>query len=100
MEAEIEFLGVSEEYEDIRQCLETLMAVRAGSQPLDRELGIDYDMTVGYPVNVAMNMLALDIIEKVERYEPRVKVESVSFETDMDGTLLPCVRVKAKESVG
>lgn len=99
MAAEIELLGVSEEYENIRLCLETLLAVRAGSQPLDRELGIDYDMTVGYPVNVAMNMLALEIIEKVEHYEPRVKVESVNFGTDTDGMLSPCVRVKAKESV-
>ena len=74
-----------EEFEDIKMCLETLLSIRAGSQPLDRELGIDYEQTVGFTLDVAKNMLSLEIIEKVERYEPRVEVSSVTFTGDTDG---------------
>lgn len=81
-----------EEYADIKQCLETLLSIQAGSQPLDRELGIDFEGIVGYPLNVARNMLSLEIIEKVNRYEPRVEVDSVQFEVGMDGILSPCIR--------
>ena len=78
-----------EEYADIKLCLETLLSIRAGSQPLDRELGVDYDKTVGYPIPTAMNMLSLEIMQKVEQYEPRVEVDHIDFESDADGQLIP-----------
>ncbi len=81
-----------EEYTDIKQCLETLLSIQAGSQPLDRELGIDFEGVVGYPLNVARNMLSLEIIEKVARYEPRVEVDSVQFEVGVGGLLSPYIR--------
>ena len=79
----------AEELADIKLCLETLLSVRAGSQPLDRNFGIDMDRISGYPLNVAQNILSLEIMEKVETYEPRVEVESVDFETRLDGQLIP-----------
>lgn len=78
-----------EEFEDIKMCLQTLFSIRAGSQPLDRDLGIDYDRIVGYPLDVAKNMISLEIIEKAERYEPRVMVDSVEFLEIADGKLNP-----------
>lgn len=78
-----------EEFADVKQCLETLLSIRAGTQPLDRELGIDLDSIVDYPLDVAKNMLALEIIEKVRKYEPRVEVESVEFDSTVDGQLKP-----------
>lgn len=78
-----------EEFDEIKVCLETLLSIRAGSQPLDREFGIDYEKVVGYPQAVAKNMLSLEIIEKVEKYEPRVTVDSVEFSNDADGQLCP-----------
>lgn len=94
----LESTGFSaEEFADIKRCLETLLAIRAGSQPLDRELGIDYEGVVGYPLDVARNMLSLEIIEKVSIYEPRVQVESVDFESNIDGQLKPIIHfVKAE----
>ena len=80
-----------EEFNDVKLCLETLLSVRAGSQPLNRDFGIDYDKTVGYPTNIAKNMLSLEIIEKVERYEPRAEVESIEFKGDNEGLLVPYI---------
>lgn len=86
-----------EEFNDVKLCLETILSIRAGSQPLDRELGIDYEQTVGYPPNVAKNMLSLEIIEKAERYEPRVRVERVDFEGGIDGALIPHIHFRKSE---
>lgn len=86
-----------EEFADVKRCLETLCSIRAGSQPLDRNLGIDYDGIIGYPLNVAQNMLSLEIIEKVNTYEPRVEVESVTFKANTDGQLKPHIHFIKKE---
>ena len=87
-----------EEYADIKLCLETLLSIREGSQPLEREIGINYDGVVGYPMDVAQNMLSLEIIEKVGRYESRVDVDSIEYEDNIDGSLCPHIHfIRAKE---
>ena len=86
-----------EEFADVKLCLETLLSIRAGSQPLDRNLGIDFDGIVGYPSDVAKNMLTLEIIEKVDIYEPRVEVESIDFEANTDGQLKPIIHFVKRE---
>lgn len=86
-----------EEFADVKRCLETLLSVRAGSQPLDREFGISLDGTAGYPLDVAKNMLALEIIEKVRIYEPRVEVDNVEFEADTDGRIVPHIHFTKAE---
>ena len=87
-----------EEFADIKLCLETLLSVRAGSQPMDREFGLDIDQVAGYPLDVAKNMIALEIIEKVRTYEPRVEVDNVDFEANTDGQLIPHIHfIKAEE---
>ena len=80
--------------EDIVRCLNMLYSTRAGSQPMDRDFGIDYEGAVGYPLDVAKNKLALEIIEKTEIYEPRVEVTSVEFEVEVsEGRLVPRMHV-------
>ncbi|MCM1189795.1 MAG: GPW/gp25 family protein [bacterium] len=102
MESNIDIMerdGFSEEeYKDIRLCLETLLSIRAGSQPLDRNLGIDLDEIAGYPTEVAKNVLSLEIMEKIGRYEPRVEVYHIEYEDNADGQLRPHIYlIKAKE---
>lgn len=70
------------EFDNIKLCLETLLSVEAGTQPMDREFGISYNDIVGYPAPVASNMLVLEISEKVERYEPRVSIRDINVIVD------------------
>ena len=49
-----------------------------GSVPLERSYGIDVDL-VDDPSVVAQALLQQEIIEKVEKYEPRVLVKSVEI---------------------
>lgn len=100
MDAYVELSGSGfspKEFADVKQCLETLCSIRAGSQPLDRNFGIDYDGVMGYPTNIAENMLSLEIIDKVNTYEPRVEVESVSFKICENGRLMPHIHFIKKE---
>ena len=88
-------IDYSELDNDIVRCLNTLYSTRAGSQPMRRDFGIDYDGVVGYPLEVAKNKLALEIIEKTETYEPRAAVTSVDFDVDVNnGRLIPIIHVK------
>ena len=85
------------EYQDVKQCLETLLAIPAGTQPLDRDFGIDTSKIISQPMYVAENTLSLEIIEKVKKYEPRVKVESITFQNGEDGQLIPTVHFMKAE---
>lgn len=86
-----------EEYLDVKKCLETLLSVAAGEQPLDRDFGIDYNGIVGYPPPVAKNMLSLEIQEKVERYEPRVNIDYIEFDVNESQIIPHIYFIKAEE---
>lgn len=100
MNYRLDFDFTTEEDLDIKRCLINLYGTRAGSQPMDRNFGLNYDGIVGKPPEVAKNMLALEIISKTEIYEPRVTVESVDFSVDSEnGQLMPIIHIlKGDES--
>lgn len=93
-EAVIRINGIEEsEAEDIRKCLTTLYSVREGEQPLDREFGLKQEF-LDQPVPLAKNMLALEVIEKTQRYEKRVRVDKVEYASGGEGQLIPIVYLK------
>lgn len=81
------------EAEDIRRCLTTLYSVREGEQPLDRDFGLKQEF-LDQPVPIAKNLLALEVIEKTQRYEKRVKEEKVEYEAGKEGQLIPVIYLK------
>lgn len=87
--AVIKLNGIEEsEAKDIRRCLTTLFSVREGEQPIDREFGLSHEFIDQLPP-VAKNMLALEVIKKTQRYEKRVRVDKVEYETGEEGQLIP-----------
>lgn len=88
----------SEDLEDIELCLKCLYGTRKGSMPMDRDFGIDYVGITDLPMELAQNQLALNIIEQTEKYEPRVAVTEVTFESDVKtGTLRAYVHLEKNE---
>lgn len=81
----------SELAEDISLGLRTLLSARSGTCPLERDFGIDREIT-DKPPDVAMNLYSVDIIEKIAKYEPRVTVTEVTFDMS-EGCLIPHVHV-------
>lgn len=78
--------------DEISRNLSTLYSTVEGSVPLDRSFGLSSEY-ISYPLPVAENMIALDIVEKTEIYEPRAEVREVTFEHDIDGQLIPRVLI-------
>lgn len=81
------------EAEEIIQNVRTILTTRRGSVPLDRAFGIDTAL-IDLPVTAIKGRLTTEIIEAVERFEPRVEVKEVKFVGDAaDGAVYPVVKV-------
>lgn len=86
-DVEFNIRGEMEEQEDIVRCLRNLLMTPAGTVPLDRDFGIDQSF-LGHPIEVAQNLLAIEVIEKVARYEPRASISEVELAADAAGQII------------
>ena len=82
---------------EILQNVRTILATRKGSVPLDRDFGISWD-NVDQSLPAAKMLMRSEVIDAIERCEPRATVTSVDFAADvegaMDGVLKPIVTVQ------
>ena len=77
-------IGELPDSEDVLKCVRTIVMTPEGTVPLDRDFGIDTSC-LDMPLPIAQNMLTLEIVQKVELYEPRVKVDEVTLSFSGDG---------------
>lgn len=86
----------------IRNCLATIANTRIGTVPMRRHFGTAWEW-VDKPLPYAMAKYRADLINAIDKWEPRVKVISISFKSDataaMNGRLIPVVRFKLREGV-
>lgn len=80
--------------EELKRNLTTLFATRTGTQPVDREFGISWEC-LDEPPDVAESLFYLEASRKVERYEPRVFIEDITFEKK-EGVLIPHIYFKER----
>nr|WP_312071813.1 GPW/gp25 family protein [Anaerotignum propionicum] len=92
-QVKIEMSGTSTAAENIRRCLTILYGTPVGSVALDREFGLDWNF-VDLPTEVVKVKMAAEIIGKTRRYEPRVIVQEVQWETSDEGELKPKVVIQ------
>lgn len=79
--------GPDEILRNVRMIITTV----AGTVPFDREFGVNIDF-LDLPLPQAQGRLTIEYIEKIRRYEPRVKVEEVTFTQDpLNGVIIPKV---------
>ena len=78
---QFEFVGLDEkqEAENIRKCLLNLYATPAGSVVGDRDFGLSWAALDNVPADAEAEY-ALEVMQKTDRYEPRVKVMEVNFD--------------------
>lgn len=86
------------EVHEILQNVRTILNTRIGSVPLDREFGISWEH-LDKPVQVAKTRMMVDVIDAIEKHEPRAKVREVKFEKSdaVEGVLKPVVIVSIGE---
>lgn len=81
---------------EVLQNVRTILSTRIGSVPLHRDFGVTWEH-IDKPLPVAMPLQIAAIIEAIQEFEPRAKVERVDFENSnvdaMDGVLIPRVLI-------
>lgn len=86
--------GVTEIIQNIR----TILATPKYSVPLNREFGVDLTM-LDAPLPIAKARFSAEVIQAIQRWEPRAKVIKVTYEGNAtEGILRPKVRVRIDES--
>lgn len=78
--------GNDPERREIMRNLQTLLSTPLGTCPLYRDFGIDTAI-LDNPTDVARNLMAVEIMDAVEKWEPRVRATEVTFQTDGEGKL-------------
>lgn len=80
--------------EEIAQNLFVLLTTLKGSVPLDRNFGLNQKF-IDKPISAAQQLLIAEIYDTVEKYEPRVEIVDISFDSDsLSGILFPVLEVK------
>mgnify|MGYP001779583270 FL=1 len=82
---------------EVLQNVRTILSTAKFSVPLDRDFGIDASL-LDKPILEAKAKISSEIILAIKKYEPRVKVEEITFFGDMDGKLQPKVQVSIIET--
>lgn len=90
--------GINEITQNIRMILTTIR----GTLYLDRDFGLDPELIDTPQINAIIKYRS-EIIDQIEKYEPRVNVIAIDFTTNqidaMNGTLSPVVKFEIKPGV-
>lgn len=84
--------------EEIFQNINTILGTTKYSVPLFREFGL-YATFVDKPMPTLHPRLVAEIVEVVEKYEPRVIVEEVKLNANLDGQAYPTLIFSLKNGV-
>lgn len=83
--------------EEVVQNVTMILNTLEGTCPLFREFGLNTEF-IDKPEPAARQMIVQEIYDKIEAYEPRAEIVSVSFlETDRPGHLRPLVEVEIND---
>jgi phage baseplate assembly protein W len=83
---------------EILQNVRTILKTRRGTVPLNRDFGLSWAY-IDKPIHEAYAMIAEDIVNQLERYEPRAKIVSLELQQSnvIDGRLRPVLTVAINE---
>lgn len=84
--------------QEVMQNVGIIIASPKFSVPLDRELGTTHSQ-LDTPTNLAQPMLIMEIIDAVEKYEPRAEIINIEIITDEAhlGKIYPRVEMVVKD---
>ncbi|AVK84056.1 hypothetical protein C3943_10960 [Lysinibacillus sp. B2A1] len=84
--------------EEIFQNINTIIGTTKFSVPLFREFGL-FATFVDKPMNTIHPRLVAEMVETVEKYEPRVLVEEIKLNANVDGQAYPTLIFSLKNGV-
>lgn len=83
---------------EIFQNVNTILNTAKFSVPLFREFG-NSALIVDKPMTTIRPTMIAEIVEVVEKYEPRVLVEEIKMNGEIDGILHPTITISIKSGV-
>ena len=83
----------NDEVRSVIQNVHMILGTRCGTVPMYRDFGLPMEF-IDSPAPVAENILAAEVSEALEKYEPRAKLKSVSAEFDVDGKMYAVLEVE------
>lgn len=89
--------GTETERREIERNIKAILSTPMGTCPLYRDFGLDFS-TIDVPAPVAQNMLTVEIIDAIEKWEPRASVMDVSVKAGADGEMLAKVVIAIGQS--
>lgn len=98
LSGEVDFAPSSVEAE-ILQNIRTLLLTRLGTVPLDRGLGLTWEY-LDMPLPAVRSLMTAAVIDLIDEYEPRAKVQSVEFEEDTENAREGVLRPRVIVSIG
>lgn len=78
---------------DLLRNIYNLLNIPKGSIPLAREMGVSWGNLSKVPPDLE-NDIAVEIVELLERYEPRVAVDEIAFDYNSDGEVVVIIRLE------
>ena len=101
---EVDVIASSEEidfapanvFEEVIQNVRTICTTIKYSVPMDRLFGVNAVM-LDRPTPKAMAAIQAELAQAIRKYEPRCRVKRITFDGDIDGQLVPKVRIEIIE---
>lgn len=84
--------------EEIFQNINTILGTYKFSVPLFREFGFAAEF-VDKPMSILQPLFVREVVETIEKYEPRVIVEEVKLTAEIDGIAYPIIIFSLKSGV-
>lgn len=88
----IEFAPVNETQEILQNVL-TICLTQKYTVPLDRLLGVSGE-ALDEAVSRVRAKYKREVVEAVKKYEPRARVSAIDFSADLNGRVIPRIRVR------
>ncbi len=84
--------------EEIFQNINTILGTYKFSVPLFRDFGFQAEF-IDRPMSILHPLYVREVVETVEKYEPRVMVEEVKMSAEIDGEAYPIIIFSLKSGV-
>ena len=94
----IVFAPVNETQEILQNVL-TICLTQKYTVPLDRMLGVSGE-ALDEAVSRVRAKYKREVVEAVKKYEPRARVSAIDFSADLNGRVIPRIRVKIVSAEG
>ena len=87
------------ETQEILQNVLTICLTQKYTVPLDRMLGVSGE-ALDEAVSRVRAKYKREVVEAVKKYEPRARVSAIDFSADLNGRVIPRIRVKIVSAEG